>query len=172
MENKMKIYYNEDGWVCERYPRDLQIDDEERYIEVSKAEYMETLGTNDHFAWRVIDGKLVNEQYEDIPEDETKEQLREQRTELLEAFDKWEKAVIRKREEDDPAVMDWRQALLDLDRDAFENIPDRIKYYMPKPSTIDGFFDKKENEEKESEVDGEYQDSSSQGQTPPADDTE
>jgi hypothetical protein len=58
--------------------------------------------------------------------------LRAKRKALLGAFDKWEKAVLRNREQDDAFVMSWYYQLLDLDESAFEeiNIPLRIKYYL------------------------------------------
>lgn len=56
--------------------------------------------------------------------------LRGRRKPLLAAFDKWEKAVVRGRESDDPAVMRWYRMTLDLDPAAFENIPERIRYYL------------------------------------------
>lgn len=57
-------------------------------------------------------------------------ELRCQRKILLGAFDKWEKAVIRGRENDDTAIMLWYQKLLDLKESAFEDIPKRIEYYL------------------------------------------
>ena len=56
--------------------------------------------------------------------------LREQRSGLLMAFDKWEKAVLRGRETDDENIMQWYQDLLDLKESAFENVPERVKYYF------------------------------------------
>lgn len=56
--------------------------------------------------------------------------LRDKRAPLLEAFDKWEKAVLRNREKDDTVIMIWYQNILDLDEAALENIPKRIKYYL------------------------------------------
>lgn len=57
------------------------------------------------------------------------QKLRFNRTHLLVAFDKWEKAVLRGREVDDKSIMSWYQDLLDLKDSAFENIPERINYY-------------------------------------------
>lgn len=59
-------------------------------------------------------------------------QLRSRRSILLTGFDKWEKAVLRGREEDSADVMEWYQKLLDLDETAFTdaNIPERVKYYL------------------------------------------
>lgn len=70
--------------------------------------------------------------FEDIPltDEEILEQLRNKRKPLLNAFDKWEKAVLRNREVDDPNIMEWYQNLLDLDESAFDNVPERIKYYL------------------------------------------
>lgn len=62
--------------------------------------------------------------------EEVLERLRFKRKPLLIAFDKWEKAVIRGREEDSAKIMSWYYDLLDLKENAFTNIPERIKYYM------------------------------------------
>lgn len=56
--------------------------------------------------------------------------LRQQRKILLDAFDKWEKAVLRGREIDDSTIMVWFNDLLNLDENAFNNIPEVIKYYL------------------------------------------
>ncbi len=56
--------------------------------------------------------------------------LRSRREPLLLAFDKWEKAVMREREQDDEMVMSWYRNLLDLQESAFADIPERIKYYL------------------------------------------
>lgn len=63
-------------------------------------------------------------------DEEIKAELRIKREPLLEAFDKWEKAVLRNREQDSVVIMGWYQDLLDLIPSAFENIPERIKYYL------------------------------------------
>lgn len=57
-------------------------------------------------------------------------QLRNRRKNLLNAFDKWEKAVMRGREVDSEEIMSWYKNILDLKESAFNNIPDRIKYYL------------------------------------------
>ena len=63
---------------------------------------------------------------------EEAEKLRAKRKPLLEAFDKWEKAVLRGREQDSVIIMQWYRNLLDLSEMAFEeeNIPERIKYFL------------------------------------------
>ena len=63
-------------------------------------------------------------------EDRRLNALRARRTPLLEAFDKWEKAVLRGREYEDASIDEWYHRLLDLDELAFENIPKRIKYFL------------------------------------------
>ena len=63
-----KIQYNKDGWVCYRYPHNLAEPVGE--IEVSEEVFKETLITPTHFAWRVVDGELVNERYEEEPREE------------------------------------------------------------------------------------------------------
>ncbi len=69
--------------------------------------------------------------YKPYTDEEYKDILRSKRVRLLEAFDKWEKAVLRGREADNLAIMDWYEDLLDLVESAFEedNIPKKIKYF-------------------------------------------
>lgn len=58
----VKIEYNQDGWVCYRHPYnfDTPVDS----IEVSEEQYQDTLSCNKYYAWRVVNGELVQEQYE------------------------------------------------------------------------------------------------------------
>ena len=78
-----------------------------------------------------IDGKIVdlgysNEKLLEINNNE----LREKRKFLLKAFDIWEKAVLRGREQDSQTIMNWYQGLLDLNPESFNNVPLEIKYYL------------------------------------------
>lgn len=57
-------------------------------------------------------------------------ELRTKREPLLEAFDKWEKAVLRGREQDDYIIMSWYNDLKDLKETAFKKVPERIQYYI------------------------------------------
>lgn len=91
---------------------------------------------------REIPKKGAWDEYEDIyvyipyTEEELlenkKNALREERKVLLEAFDKWEKAVLRGREKDDTSIMNWYRDLLNLVESAFldENVPERVGYYL------------------------------------------
>lgn len=76
----MKIEYDKDGWVCDRYPR--LVTESVGEMEVTDEEYIMTLATGDHFAWRVVDGELVNERYEETPIEE----IREERIQELKQF--------------------------------------------------------------------------------------
>lgn len=58
-----KIYYNNQGWVCKRYPYDITIDDENRYIEVDEETYSKTLCCAAGKAWRVVNGTLQEQVY-------------------------------------------------------------------------------------------------------------
>lgn len=62
-----KIYYNEQGWVCERYPYDIPIEDENLYLEVDDTTYQMTLNVETFKAWKVENGQLVIRQKEVIP---------------------------------------------------------------------------------------------------------
>ena len=86
----------------------------EDYIEITKDEY----------------DKILNSVTLTPCEEEYKEHLRNQRKPLLNAFDKWEKAVLRGREVDSEEIMNWYESILDLEESAFVNVPQRINYYL------------------------------------------
>lgn len=60
-----KIFYNENGWVCNRYPYDITVTDGNRYIEVDDDTYAKTLQCEIGMAWRVIDGELSMQVYDE-----------------------------------------------------------------------------------------------------------
>jgi hypothetical protein len=63
-----KLYYNEQGFVCKRYPLDFPVEDENRYIEVSDEEFRKTFSSLTNFAWKINNGQLVNERYQNDDE--------------------------------------------------------------------------------------------------------
>ena len=71
-----KIYFNNDGWVCNRYPYNLQIENENSFIDVSQENFEKTLSSQQYFAWRVQNGSLLNERYEETPTEELLQELR------------------------------------------------------------------------------------------------
>lgn len=83
-----------------------------------------------------IPAQEAYDEYEDIQvyvpynAEELKNMLRAKRIPLLNAFDKWEKAVLRGREVEDGTIMSWYYALLNLQEMAFDIVPERIEYYL------------------------------------------
>lgn len=71
-----KIFYNNQGWVCQRYPYDLPIENENLYIEVSEQEYEQTMLSNVGMAWRVVKGKLEQAVYDN--KDYSKSQIEQE----------------------------------------------------------------------------------------------
>lgn len=69
-----KIYYDENGWVCNRYPYDIPITNENRFIEVDDEIANKTYACEQYKSWRVVNGKLVVEQYQKIPQQELYQQ--------------------------------------------------------------------------------------------------
>ena len=65
-----KIYYNKEGWICERFPYDIPIEDETRFIEVDEDTYSNTLSCPSYKAWKVVKDQLIIEDYEAMPVDE------------------------------------------------------------------------------------------------------
>ena len=66
-----KIYYDIKGWVCDRYPYDIP--KSENFLEVDEETYQKTLTCETHKSWRVFNGNLVVEDYEEIPTQELAE---------------------------------------------------------------------------------------------------
>lgn len=60
----MKIYYNEEGWVLDRYPYKEKHSKGSAFIEVDEATYERTLSTDEGYRWRVTEGKLAEEVYD------------------------------------------------------------------------------------------------------------
>ena len=68
-----KLYYNSQGWVCQRYPYDLEIENEQQYIEVTDDVYSQTMSCDVGKSWRVVNGELKQEIYDN--EIYTKDQI-------------------------------------------------------------------------------------------------
>lgn len=52
-----KIYYNKDGFICNRYPHNYQIDDKNRFIEAEKEDFDKTMSCPVGYIWSVVNGK-------------------------------------------------------------------------------------------------------------------
>ena len=108
-----KIFYNEQGWVCQRFPYDIPITDENRFIEVDDDTFQNTLTNPGHTSWRVVNGILVIQQYEEIPQEELLQQ------ELME-IDMWfastdyipNKVIVGEWEPTDPRFIEYKQERL------------------------------------------------------------
>jgi len=150
MENKQRIYYTKDGWVCDRYPYDLAVDDKERYIEVSEEDYDKTLSTKSHYSWKVTNGKLIEEPYEKILEDEQLETLRSYREEIcfpiINRGQLWYDTLTTKQKEE---LVTWYKAWLDITETKQE------------PLAPEWLFNFEEQEERRVS-NGKYKDSSAQ----------
>ena len=75
-----EIHYNKDGWVCNRFPYNIDIDDENRYIEVDEDQYRQTMSVDQDFSWKVVNGKLKVERYQETP---IKDLLEPEREDIL-----------------------------------------------------------------------------------------
>ena len=67
-----KLYFDENGWVCERYPSDIKIINYDRYIEVTDEVYEQTLCAEKYKQWRVVNDNLILDTYNAPTETETK----------------------------------------------------------------------------------------------------
>ena len=78
---------------------------------------------------RLIDDMIRGTEYE-------RKQLRAKRKSLLEAFDKYKTnvqyGIVEETQEQHETVLAWYHGMLELDREAFDNVPDCITYYVQK----------------------------------------
>lgn len=57
--SKVKIYYDSSsGYLCNRYPKDIQVTDTTPFIEVTEEEYEQTYSVEEGKFWAVKNGKL------------------------------------------------------------------------------------------------------------------
>lgn len=84
----------------------------------------------------IVDNKIIKIGYTEeqlkINEEKKLEEKRQKRKPLLEAFDKWEKAVLRGRMPENASIMNWYEELLDLKDLAIEIVPSEIEYFLDK----------------------------------------
>lgn len=127
----MKYYFNKEDYGFLLSEENVN---EQKFIEITEQEYAEIMYNIDHLmspSYSIRENKLIVTYTPIIPsEEENLNYLRTERNVLLEAFDKWEKAVLRGREQDDLSIMNWYYDLLDLKETAFANVPSEIKYYL------------------------------------------
>lgn len=81
-----KLYYNKDGWVCDRYPYDLACENKDtQFIEIDDDEFNKTFCAEQYHAWRVVNGKLEMQEYEQQPQSEINaNRIQELKEKLLE----------------------------------------------------------------------------------------
>ena len=83
----MKLYYNNDGWVCNIEPYNFPIENEDLYIEVSEQAYNNILFAHVGMAWRVVKGALKEEVYDKnaYQMEQISEEICELRQEIIKA---------------------------------------------------------------------------------------
>lgn len=105
-----KIYYNSDGWVCNRYPYNLEIEDENKFIEVPFGVFEQTLVSLPYKAWKVENGNLINTQYEPDPGIyAAQDELMEIENWFLQNDYKANKVMVGEWELDDPRFIAYKQ---------------------------------------------------------------
>lgn len=85
-----KLYYTSQGWLCNRQPYMIPVENNELYIEVDDDVYYDTLFARTGMAWRIVNRKL-----EQVIYDKTAYQIDQMRQEIHEL-----KAEIIKNKED------------------------------------------------------------------------
>ena len=85
---KVKIYYDkETGYLCERYPKDIEVKDDTPFIEVSEEEADKTYCVEYGKFWAVRDNKLVKvDDIEVINSQEYKDMLKENEIDSLKQY--------------------------------------------------------------------------------------
>ena len=132
----MKIYYNNDGWVCHRVTYNFS--DEVGFIEVSEEENEKTLSTRRNFAWKVVDGELVNVRIANNTDEENLEKLRDIREwECFPIINRgvlWYNTLTTEQQQE---LNTWYQAWLNVPQVYLETKPTDIETIIPtKPNWL------------------------------------
>ena len=85
---KIKIYYDkETGYLCNRYPKDIEVKNDTPFIEVDEEEVNKTYCVACGKFWAVKNGELcIVDDLEVINSDEYKNMLKEQEIDLLKQY--------------------------------------------------------------------------------------
>lgn len=85
---KVKIYYDkETGYLCDRFPKDIEVKDDTPFIEVSEEEVHKTYCVEYGKFWAVRDNKLVKvDDIEVINSQEYKNMLKENEIDSLKQY--------------------------------------------------------------------------------------
>ena len=128
-----KVYFNKEGWVCNRHPYNFEIDDENSFIELDELESSKTYVSETGKAWKIINNELVLDVYDaNIVDDNYRQNLRSHRDSLFAAFDIYKTNVFYgiENDSDRQLIIEWYQRVLDLDEDAINNPPQKIARYL------------------------------------------
>lgn len=79
-----KLYYTSNGWLCNRQPYVIPVENNQLYMEVSDDIYYDTLFARTGMAWRVVHGKLVQEIYDKTAyqKDQIRQEIHELKAEI------------------------------------------------------------------------------------------
>lgn len=82
-----KLYYTNDGWICNRQPYMIPIQNNELYIEVSDDVYYDTLFARTGMAWRIVKKNIVQEIYDKTAyqKDQIRQEIHELKAEIIKA---------------------------------------------------------------------------------------
>lgn len=85
---KIKIYYDkETGYLCNRYPKDIEVKNDTPFIEIDEEEVNKTYSVECGKFWAVKNGELcIVDDLEVINSDEYKNMLKEQEIDLLKQY--------------------------------------------------------------------------------------
>lgn len=86
----VKIYYNTEGWVCDTPWLSVPKTYDCKCIEITEEEFSKTLWRIPHHAWKVVNGELSLERYED---DDNVERWTKEVRELEEWFELYDRQV-------------------------------------------------------------------------------
>ena len=63
MQEKVKLQYDKDGWVCGNFPMYLPLAASVGSIEIDRVQYDKIWDVQEYHAWKVVDGKIVESKY-------------------------------------------------------------------------------------------------------------
>ena len=128
----MKYYINKESYGIVVFNNFVLESLEDKYIEITKEQYDEYQENKNDYerTVEIKDGKAIMT----YVKKENKNKLRSQREVILTAFDKYKTNVLygieTETEEQKKEVIEYYNKLLALDKDAINNVPAYLEYYM------------------------------------------
>jgi hypothetical protein len=131
MDNKIYITINKETGIVERID-DVRLIADDGFMIVERDGDIKSDDVFEYFDQKYVNGEFISDT--ELIEENKKNNLRDKRASLLEAFDRYKTNLIIKAieisDEEQAEIIAWYHSVLDLDENSINNPPEKITYYI------------------------------------------